>query len=68
MIRVAKRFDEERIDAKIILQIHDELIVEASADCAEKAAEILRYEMENAILLPIPLSVDLSIGDRWYET
>ena len=68
MIRVAKRFEEERIDAKIILQIHDELIIEASADCAEKAAEILRYEMENAILLPIPLSVDLSIGDRWYET
>lgn len=68
MIRVAKRFDEERIDAKIILQIHDELIIEASADCAEKAAVILRDEMENAILLPIPLSVDLSIGDRWYET
>ena len=68
MIRVSERFASEKIDAKIILQIHDELIVEANADSAEKAAEILRSEMENAISLPIPLSVDLSIGDRWYET
>ncbi len=68
MIRVSERFASEKIDAKIILQIHDELIVEASAECFEKAAEILRSEMENAISLPIPLSVDLSVGDRWYET
>ncbi len=68
MIRVSERFASEKIDAKIILQIHDELIVEASAECYEKAAEILRSEMENAISLPIPLSVDLSVGDRWYET
>ena len=68
MIRVSERFSSERIDAKIILQIHDELIVEASEECAGVAAEILKNEMENAITLPIPLSVDLSIGDRWYET
>ncbi len=68
MIRVAGRFVAEGIDARIILQIHDELIVEADSECADKAAEILRYEMENAISLPIPLSVDLSAGDRWYET
>lgn len=68
MIRVSERFSAEKIDAKIILQIHDELIVEASEECAEMAAEILKNEMENAIALPIPLSVDLSIGDRWYET
>lgn len=68
MIRVSDRFAAENIDAKIILQIHDELIVEASAECAEKAARILQSEMENAISLPIPLSVDLSVGDRWYET
>jgi DNA polymerase-1 len=52
----------------LILQVHDELIIEARSDQSEMAARILKEEMENAVELPIPLTVDLSIGDRWYET
>lgn len=68
MLNVSKRLNESDIDAKLILQVHDELIIEARADQAEEAAMILKEEMENAVQLPIPLTVDLSIGDRWYET
>ncbi len=68
MLNVSKRLEESDIDAKLILQVHDELIIEARADQADKAALILKEEMENAVQLPIPLTVDLSIGDRWYET
>ena len=68
MLNVSKRLENSDIDAKLILQVHDELIIEARADQAEKAAQILKEEMENAVQLPIPLTVDLSIGDRWYET
>lgn len=68
MLNVSKKLKDAAIDARLILQVHDELIIEASAECAEEASEILRREMENAAALPIPLSVDLSIADRWYET
>ncbi len=68
MLNVSKRLKESEIDAKLILQVHDELIIEACADQADEAARILKEEMEKAVELPIPLTVDLSIGDRWYET
>ncbi len=68
MLNVYNRLAISEIDAKIILQVHDELIVEARDDCAELAATILKEEMENAVSLQVPFSVDLSIGDRWYET
>ncbi len=68
MLRVSERLKAEELDAKMILQVHDELIIEASAECAERAAVILKEEMEHAVSLPVPLTVDLSIGDRWYET
>ncbi len=68
MLGVDRRLKESGIDAKLILQVHDELIIEACADCADQAAQILKDEMENAVSLQIPLCVDLSIGDRWYET
>jgi DNA polymerase-1 len=68
MLSVSKRLREAGLDAKLILQVHDELIIEANANCAEEVAEVLKSEMENAMQLPVPLTVDLSIGDRWYET
>lgn len=67
MIGVARRLKEEGLDARLILQVHDELIVEASVDAAARAAEILREEMEGAARLSVPLTVDLGIGERWYE-
>lgn len=68
MLNVWKKYKEKNIDAKIILQVHDELIIEAHESCHVEAANILKQEMENAVNLQIPLNVDLSIGNRWYET
>ena len=67
MINVNKRLKEEGINAHLILQVHDELVVESHKDCADQASQILREEMENAILLPVPLSVELTVGETWYD-
>lgn len=66
MLGVSRRLTEEGLDARLILQVHDELIVEASEKDAERAAEILREQMEGAVELSVPLTVDLSTGKRWY--
>ena len=67
MINVRRALDESGIDARLIMQVHDELIVEASRESADKAAEILRREMENAVSLAVPMSVELNIGDSWFN-
>ena len=67
MINVNRRLKEEGIDAKLILQVHDELLVESHKSCSDLAAKILREEMENAIKLPVPLSVELTVGETWYD-
>lgn len=67
MINVDRRLREEGLDAKLILQVHDELIIEASRECADRAQEILRTEMEGAVELAVPLTVDIARGDTWFE-
>ena len=67
MINTRRALKDAGIDAKLILQVHDELVVEAARDCADEAAAILRREMENAVQLSVPLSVELTVGDTWYE-
>lgn len=67
MIRVSKALEEAKIDAKLILQVHDELIIEAHSSCAEKAKEILQNEMEGAIKLLAPLTADAGIGKTWFD-
>ena len=67
MINVNHRLKEEGLEAHLILQVHDELVIEANRNCAARASEILRKEMENAISLPVPLSVELTVGETWYD-
>ena len=67
MINVDKALKDAKIDAKLILQVHDELIIEAHRDCAQRAYEILKTEMEKATSLLVPLSADVSMGNSWYE-
>ncbi len=67
MIRTRDALKAAGIDAKLILQVHDELIVESHRKDAEVAAEILCREMENAVKTAIPLTVEVSSGDNWYE-
>ncbi len=67
MINVYNKLKEENIDAKIVLQIHDELLLEVSNKDKEEAKQILKNCMEEAAKLEIPLEVELSEGISWYE-
>lgn len=68
MIRVSSRLREEGLRSRLILQVHDELIVEAPEEEAVRAAEILQNEMEHAVELSVPLTVDVHLGKTWFET
>ncbi|MFI3209675.1 MAG: DNA polymerase I [Peptostreptococcaceae bacterium] len=68
MVNVYKRLKDEKLESKLILQVHDELIVEAIDLEVEKVREIVIFEMENAVNLKVNLDVDLNIGKSWYET
>jgi len=67
MIRTYNRLEKEKMSSRLILQIHDELIVEAPENEAKKAAEILKEEMENAVKLKVKLVADVGVGKTWYE-
>ena len=67
MINTYRKLKEAEIDAKLILQVHDELLLEAHKDCAEEAKEILVREMENAVKLKVPLDVEANIGNTWFD-
>ncbi|WP_101772605.1 DNA polymerase I [Peptostreptococcus faecalis] len=68
MVNVYNRIKEEGLKSKLILQVHDELIVEATDDEIDIVSDLLRVEMENAVNLNVDLDVDLNVGDSWYET
>ncbi|MBR2181015.1 MAG: DNA polymerase I, partial [Oscillospiraceae bacterium] len=67
MLRTHRRLSESGISAKLLLQVHDELIVEATRGDAEVAAKILTEEMENACALSVPLVAEAGVGDTWYD-
>ena len=67
MIRVSRKLLEEGLRAKVVLQVHDELLVEAPVDEKEKVKEILGKEMSQAAQLAVPLEVEVEEGSNWYE-
>ena len=67
MINVYNELKQSKISARIVLQIHDELLLEVSENDKEEAKEILKNCMERAKKLVVPLQVELSEGDSWYE-
>ncbi len=67
MVRVYNRLKAEIPEARLIMQIHDELIVEAPEAVAQKAAAILREEMQNSATLEVPLIADTGMGRTWYD-
>ena len=66
MVRVSQRLKRENLRSRLILQVHDELILEAPEDEAETAKKLLIEEMEQACTLAVPLRVDAACGRDWY--
>lgn len=67
MIRVERRLKEEGLKSRLVLQIHDELLIETELDEKEKVCSILEEEMSHAADLKVPLEIDVNTGDNWYE-
>ena len=67
MINVFNKLQEEKLDAKLVLQIHDELIIECDEKIKEKVKDILQDCMENATKLDVPLNVETSEATSWYD-
>ncbi len=67
MVRVDERLKREGLEARLILQVHDELIVEAPAFESMQVAMLLQEEMENAVKLSVPLIAEASMGETWYD-
>jgi DNA polymerase-1 len=65
MIRVARRLRDEGFRARLLLQVHDELLLEVPRDEVERLVPVLRETMEGALALDVPLTVDVKVGDDW---
>ena len=67
MIKVDERMKAENLRARLVLQVHDELIAEADENEKDKIEKILRESMETAVKLSVPLTVGVASGKSWYE-
>ena len=67
MINVYKRLKKENLESKIVLQVHDEMMIESPLSEAEKVKNIIKFEMENAVKLDVPLIAEVSEAKNWYE-
>ena len=67
MIRVYDALEKLGLKAKLILQVHDELIVEAPSEEADTVASLLKREMENAVKMRVAMLADVGTGKTWYD-
>ena len=68
MVKVHRELKNRKLKSRLILQVHDELIIETFKDEVEEVKKVMKDIMENSIKLDIPLKVEISIGENWYET
>ena len=68
MLGVFQKLKEGNFKAKLVLQVHDELVIDCPKNEADKVAELLKREMENAVSLKVPLTVEVGIGNSWFDT
>jgi DNA polymerase I len=66
MVKVQQRIDRDALPLRMLLQIHDELVLEAPTDYAEEGARIVCEEMANALTLRVPLECDAGVGSDWF--
>jgi len=67
MLKADEEFKRQGVEAQLLMQVHDELLVETSAKDADRVSEILKHEMESAVSLDVPLVVDVGIADNWMD-
>ena len=67
MIQIQSELDEKNLGAKMLLQVHDELIFEVPEDEIDQVSTIVRRGMENVVELKVPLAVDMGVGSNWYD-
>jgi DNA polymerase-1 len=67
MINITKSLKEEKFESKMILQVHDELVFDVRENELDKLREIVKFDMENAYKLSVPLTVDIGSGKNWLE-
>ena len=67
MVRVHDRLQQEGLRSRLILQVHDELLIEAYMEEVDRVEQILREEMQQAASLSVPLEIDMHRGENWYE-
>jgi DNA polymerase-1 len=67
MLRVDEALKREGLDAKIVMQVHDELVIEVCDDEIERCMAVVKEEMESAVKLSVPLTVDVTVGKNWLE-
>lgn len=67
MVNVYKKLKESKLESNIILQVHDELILNVKAKELEEVKKIVKEEMENVLDIEVPLEVDINLGETWYD-
>jgi DNA polymerase-1 len=68
MLRVWERLKQEKAASRLVLQVHDELLLEVDRQECTAVSDIVRFEMENAAKLSVPLTADINVGESWYDT
>ena len=67
MINVHKELEQRKLQSKIVLQVHDEMMIESPIEEKEEVKQIIKEKMENAIKLKVPLIAEVSEAENWYE-
>jgi DNA polymerase I len=67
MVNISRRFDDEKVRSKMILQVHDELLFEVQKDELARIKQLVKHEMENAVELSVPIVVEMGEGENWFE-
>jgi DNA polymerase-1 len=67
MVKISRRFEEEKLRSKMILQVHDELLFEVQKDELARVKKLVKHEMEQAVELSVPIVVEMGEGENWFE-